>query len=238
MTGRCAIADIHVGARHRKDLGDLSALAESIRSEGLLQPVGVTADGDLVFGERRIAACRDILGWTEIETRTVPVSSIAAGEYAENEMRKDFTPSERVAILQTIERMKKGRPEKNLPRVESFQSAARSVGFSKSTASNAQAVVARGVPELVEAMDRGAIGIRPAAEIARLPAAEQRKVIALRAAERVNPPPRRRERKGRKITIPWSAVPAARILAERWPASLCRDLIEALQQRLADREAA
>ena len=30
--------------------------------------------------------------------RVVDVSSILAGEYAENEVRKDFTPSERVAI--------------------------------------------------------------------------------------------------------------------------------------------
>lgn len=30
------------------------------------------------------------------------VTSIAAGEYAENEMRKDFTASERVAIAQAV----------------------------------------------------------------------------------------------------------------------------------------
>lgn len=30
------------------------------------------------------------------------MTSIAAGEYAENEMRKDFTPSERVAIAEAI----------------------------------------------------------------------------------------------------------------------------------------
>jgi hypothetical protein len=38
----------------------------------------------------------------------LPVSSIAAGEYAENGLRKDFTPSERVTIMDTIERMKRG----------------------------------------------------------------------------------------------------------------------------------
>ena len=38
------IADIRIGDRHRKDLGDLSGLAESIQSEGLLQPIGVTPD--------------------------------------------------------------------------------------------------------------------------------------------------------------------------------------------------
>ena len=69
-----------------------------------MQPVGITAAGELVFGERRLIACRDILGWHEIDVRVVDVTSIAAGEFAENELREDFTPSERVAILETINR--------------------------------------------------------------------------------------------------------------------------------------
>lgn len=36
--------------------------------------------------------------------RVVNVSSIVAGEYAENELRKDFTPMERVAIGKTLEK--------------------------------------------------------------------------------------------------------------------------------------
>ena len=42
---------IKVGRRHRRDMGDLTALADSIRQEGLLQPVGVTDRLELVFGE-------------------------------------------------------------------------------------------------------------------------------------------------------------------------------------------
>jgi hypothetical protein len=197
-----------------------------------------------VFGERRLVACRDRLGWAEIDVRIVPVSSIAAGEYAENELRKEFTPSERVAILETIERMKAGNPNfSNRPARVDSKTAAKSVGFrSKTTANDARRVVRDGVPELVAAMDKGAIAIRPASEIARLPQAEQRAAVAAarrkEAAEHresiaARTESRRHERKARKITIPWSAVPAARILAERWPPSLCRDLIAALDRRLA-----
>lgn len=97
------VASVVVGERHRRDMGNLDALAQSIRDEGLLQPIGITSDNHLVFGERRLRACADILGgWTEIEARVVAVSSIAAGEYAENEVRKDFTPSERVAIVDAL----------------------------------------------------------------------------------------------------------------------------------------
>ena len=86
------IASIKLGCRHRKDLGDLRALARSIREEGLLQPVGITEDGELVFGERRLLAVRDYLKKKTVLARVVRVSSITAGEYAENELRKDFTP--------------------------------------------------------------------------------------------------------------------------------------------------
>jgi hypothetical protein len=43
------IDSIRVGRRHRRDMGDLTALADSIRQEGMLQPVGVTDRLELVF---------------------------------------------------------------------------------------------------------------------------------------------------------------------------------------------
>jgi hypothetical protein len=42
MLREIKIADITVGQRHRRDMGDLVSLADSIRREGLLQPIGVT----------------------------------------------------------------------------------------------------------------------------------------------------------------------------------------------------
>jgi hypothetical protein len=104
MLEELKISAIKVGHRHRKDMGDLTSLAESIRREGLLHPIGVTDRHELVFGERRLLAVRDFLHRKTILARIVDVSSILAGEYAENEVRKDFTPSERVAIARAIER--------------------------------------------------------------------------------------------------------------------------------------
>ena len=75
--------DITIGARHRKDMGDLQPLAVSIEAEGLLQPIGITPGNELVFGERRLRAIKDILGWDRLPCAVVNVSSIAAGEYAE-----------------------------------------------------------------------------------------------------------------------------------------------------------
>ena len=61
----CEISEIIIGVRHRHDMGDIAALAESIRKIGLLNPPVVTRDGNLVAGARRIAACL-LLGRTHI----------------------------------------------------------------------------------------------------------------------------------------------------------------------------
>jgi hypothetical protein len=184
------LTSITVGHRHRKAMGDLQSLADSIAGEGLLQPIGITEDCRLVFGERRLRACRDILGRTEIEARVVNVSSIVAGERAENEIRKAFTVSERVAIGQTIEKglgNRRGqRTDKrlpgNFPEVEhgreTRQIAARRAGFgNETTYRHAKQVVACGVPELVQAVDNGEIAVSAAARIAAKPAEEQCEVL-------------------------------------------------------------
>ena len=62
-----AVGSITVGPRHRRDLGDLQALCDSIRRVGLLCPLTVTPDGVLLCGWRRLEAVK-LLGW-----KTVPV---------------------------------------------------------------------------------------------------------------------------------------------------------------------
>jgi hypothetical protein len=54
------VGDVTVG-RRRKEMDDLTSLAESIRREGLPPPVGVTEDLELVFGERRLQTVRGVL---------------------------------------------------------------------------------------------------------------------------------------------------------------------------------
>jgi len=78
--------------------GALKELAESIRSEGLLQPVVVRAVGDhfqLIAGERRWRACR-ALGMKRIPARIVQASesSSAALSLIENLQRENLNPIE------------------------------------------------------------------------------------------------------------------------------------------------
>jgi ParB family chromosome partitioning protein len=102
------VDSIVVGARHRKDAGDLDALAASIDQLGLLQPVTVTPDRVLVCGWRRLEAVKR-LGWQSIKVWvrsgiSDPVTALLA-ERDENTQRKDYTPLEREALYREIKEL-------------------------------------------------------------------------------------------------------------------------------------
>jgi ParB-like chromosome segregation protein Spo0J len=63
-----SIADIKIGKRIRKDMGDIQSLAESIEAVGLINPITIDENGCLLAGARRLAACK-LLGLKEIEVR-------------------------------------------------------------------------------------------------------------------------------------------------------------------------
>lgn len=102
------ISDIIVKDRFRKDLGDLTTLKESIHDIGLLHPVVVQKDTNrLIAGGRRMQACFE-LGWTDIPVTIIRLEDIVKGEFQENAVRKDFTLSESVEIVEfTIDWMDK-----------------------------------------------------------------------------------------------------------------------------------
>jgi N6-adenosine-specific RNA methylase IME4 len=100
------IDEIIVGIRHRKNLGDIAGLAESIRGEGLLHPIVIRPDGRLIAGKRRLEACKQ-LGWTDVPVNVVDLAEIVRGELAENAHRKDFLPSEIEAIRRAMEPIEK-----------------------------------------------------------------------------------------------------------------------------------
>jgi hypothetical protein len=238
-----SIDDIHIGEnRYRKELGDLQELADSIQEFGLLQPIGVTKERELVFGERRLRACR-LVGIEKIPTRTVDIESIARGEHDENELRKDFTPSERVAIQRAIGRKTQGARtdlghQQNLVDVGG---AAEIAGFSnKETSRQAGKVVDNGTPELVKAMDNGDISIDAAAQIAKQPPERQKRMVAMppnerhRAVRRLRSTSPQAETKRQTIRIPSHPKKAAAMLIEVWNRDMLGQLRDALDKHLRE----
>jgi N6-adenosine-specific RNA methylase IME4 len=152
------VEQIRVGARHRKDMGDIAALAASVRELGLLHPVVVRPDGTLIAGERRIRAAQE-LGWAEIPVNVVDLDAVARGEFAENAIRKDFTLSEAVAIKRALEPLERaaakerqreggrqgGKGSGNLPEAlkgNAADKAAKATGMARRTLEKAEAIVA------------------------------------------------------------------------------------------------
>jgi hypothetical protein len=98
---KITINKIRVRGRFRKNLGDFNSLAASIEEVGLLHPIVVRADGRLIAGERRLAACKK-LNWKSVPVTVVDLREVIRGEFAENAHRKDFLPSEIDAIRRAL----------------------------------------------------------------------------------------------------------------------------------------
>jgi ParB family chromosome partitioning protein len=113
MKGLIPIADIVIGKRIRKDLGDLTNLKRSLEEVGLIQPVVVNkvkGRHHLIAGRRRLEAARQ-LGWEKVQCHVTTSFSDAAralkAERDENLHRKDMTPSEMVALGKRLEALER-----------------------------------------------------------------------------------------------------------------------------------
>ncbi len=105
------INKIEVGERIRKQLGDIDELAQDIKSNGLINPPVITPDYELIAGERRLQALKE-LGYEQIEVRVMTVDDLEHKlnlEINENENRKDFTKSERIEYARQLERIERAK---------------------------------------------------------------------------------------------------------------------------------
>lgn len=103
------ISDIKVKHRVRQDLGDLEALKASMRRYGLLNPITLNSKYELIAGERRLEAARQI-GWTNInavvlDDTLTPVTELEM-ELEENNQRKEFTDGELLAGYKRLEQLR------------------------------------------------------------------------------------------------------------------------------------
>lgn len=91
------ISEIKIGQRVRDEYGDMEELAKSIQEHGLLHPIVVDSDHNLIAGCRRLLACERI-GMKEIETKVledISEKELRVLELEENIRRKDLTELEK-----------------------------------------------------------------------------------------------------------------------------------------------
>ena len=107
------IDKITVGNRIRKDFGAIEELADDIRENGLINPPVINKSYELLAGERRLRACKH-LGWPTIEVRMMDTRDAEHElniEISENDVRKDFTKSERVDYMKRLLRIEQVKAE-------------------------------------------------------------------------------------------------------------------------------
>ena len=102
------LEDIKVKKRIRKDLGDINALAESLKRFGQINPIVITKNNALVAGERRLEAAR-LLGWRTINAVIADIpDEVTKLEYEleENIQRHDFSKEEEEEAIRRIVKLK------------------------------------------------------------------------------------------------------------------------------------
>lgn len=237
------IDDVIAEDRVRKVQGvvEMDSLERSILSLGLLQPIAVTPDNKLIFGARRLKACKR-LGMTTIPARIIdidaddPVTALCM-EKDENEHRLDFTPSERVEIARRIEESLAGRrgsnqhQQKEAPQNfveaqsrserESLDIAAKSVDMNRETYRQAKTVVDSGEQGVVEQMDRGELSVHAAYEQVRRRSREGR-------ADASNKPRASNRQLTFKVTLYKNPNDDAKILFAKGGKDYCSKLAMAL----------
>lgn len=106
--------EVVVDGRIRKDCGNLDELADDIRENGLINPPTVYYDLEdekyhLIAGERRLRACKKISSMRKIPvlviTDPVGEEQRLRMEISENEVRQDFSKSERVDYMKRLARI-------------------------------------------------------------------------------------------------------------------------------------
>jgi DNA modification methylase len=149
ITTPIPLKDIIINRRYRKEFGDIDVLADNISSVGLLQPVVINENNELIDGQRRILAYQK-LGRNEIPCFKIDLEKVFLGEFSANYYRKDWTISEMVAIKRAIEPYEKkkakerqlaGKPLGNFPKGRAAEQLAGFVGISYKTLEKAEQIV-------------------------------------------------------------------------------------------------
>jgi ParB family chromosome partitioning protein len=102
------VKDIIVKRRIRRDMGDITTLAESMKRYGQISPIMVTRKNVLVAGGRRLEAAKS-LGWKTINTVVVDVSDkLDKLEYEieENIQRQNFSGEEIAQATKELNRLR------------------------------------------------------------------------------------------------------------------------------------
>lgn len=182
---------IEVGERSRQNPEvEIDALIESIKEVGQIQPIIIDLDSKLIAGARRLRACEK-LGRDVMVLQVERIDEIIALqiERDENVCRVPLTKSEAARLGMKLEKLEReralARQRAGKPSSESDEpgrtdsKVAEAIGLSRDSYRKVKKVLDKGCPELIGAMDTGAISLNRAARIADLDKDRQATVVSV-----------------------------------------------------------
>lgn len=151
----------------------LADLGADIMQQGLLHPI-VTLDGKILDGRNRQAACA-LVG---VKPRFVPFDGVdpLRAVLSMNVQRRHLSGSQRALVAGRLTSLRFDPEAANLP-VPTQAQAAEQLGVSERSVRHACAVLERGVPELVAAIDRGELAVSAGADLAKFDPQQQLEVL-------------------------------------------------------------
>ena len=153
---------------------EFAGLVDDIRKHGLHEPIVVYED-KILDGRNRYRACIDAGVECRFETYTGddPISYVVS-----NLRRRHLDESQRAMVAAKLATLKRG-DNQHSPIGETSQAkAAELLNVGKRSVERAAEVRDHGAPELVYAVEQGAVSVSAAADVAVLPQGQQREIVA------------------------------------------------------------
>lgn len=169
---------------------ELEALSRDIETNGLREPIWLHPDGRIIDGRNRYRAC--MLVGVEPETRVWEEGGdLVAFVVSLNLHRRHLSESQRAMVAAKIANLAHGTNQhttgpENLPVHPVTQAAAAELlSVSDRSVRSGRAVHDHGVPELVQAVESGAVPVSAAAEVARIHSPDVQRAILAGGAKAV-----------------------------------------------------
>jgi len=159
-----------------REFADLYA---DIAEHGLREPVWLHSDGRIIDGRNRYQACRKAGLEPSYRTYADDDSKLSPFVISLNLHRRHLSDSQRAMAAARAEQFERGRPRKDANLQVKRADAAEQFQVSERSIAHAKKVQDFGVPELGAQVDAGKVAVSTAAEIARAPEEEQRRVISM-----------------------------------------------------------
>jgi hypothetical protein len=157
----------------------LTDLATDIAANGLREPIWLHPDGRIIDGRNRFLAC-ERLGIVPASRSWDGTGSLVTFIVSLNLHRRHLTNAQRGLVAGRIANLDNGyrAPLSGDKGAVTQAEAASLLNISATSVQRGHAIIARGAPELVAAVERGDVTIGAASLVVHLPPSEQREILA------------------------------------------------------------